>query len=113
MSRRKRTTAPGSDAQGWSQVPDVRAPAQPAKALDDEPPSGVMLRCEVRSSVPRLAVSTADLKEMPLDHRAGFIVSFIDGKYTIEMILDACAMQREEALAILGDLAARGIIIVD
>jgi hypothetical protein len=65
------------------------------------------------ASVPRLAVTRNQLIAMPLDHRAGFVVSFVDGTFTIEMILDVCPMPRERALAILGELAEKGIISVD
>jgi len=64
-------------------------------------------------SVPRLAVTKRQLLAMPLDHRAGFVVSFVDGTYTVEMILDVCPMPRERALEILGELAEQGIIDVD
>jgi hypothetical protein len=62
------------------------------------------------ASIPRLAVTQSELMAMPLDHRAGFVVSFIDGTFTVEMILDVCPMPRERALAILGELADKGII---
>jgi hypothetical protein len=65
------------------------------------------------ASVPRLAVTRSQLMAMPLDHRAGFVVSFIDGTFTVEMILDVCPMPRESALAILGELADQGVIAVD
>jgi hypothetical protein len=65
------------------------------------------------AGVPRLAVTPRQLMALPLDDRAGFVVSFVDGTYTVEMILDACALPRERALEILGDLADRGIIHVD
>ena len=63
--------------------------------------------------IPRLAVSQSELMAMPLDHRAGFIMSLVDGTYTVEMILDVCPLPRERALAILGELADRGVIDVD
>jgi hypothetical protein len=62
--------------------------------------------------VPRLAVTQRQLMAMTLDHRAGFVVSFVDGTYTVEMILDVCPMPRERALAILGELEEKGIIDV-
>jgi hypothetical protein len=65
------------------------------------------------ASVPRLAVTLRQLMAMPLDHRAGFVVSCIDGTFTVEMILDVCPMPRERALAIVGELAEQGIIAVD
>jgi hypothetical protein len=107
MSRDRRLTLPAFGA-----VAPVRLRQRQAKATaDDEPPSGVVFRPEMLASVPRLAVSMTELMTMPLDHRAGFIASFVDGTFTIEMILDACAMPRAEALALLGDLAARGAIV--
>lgn len=78
--------------------------------VDEQPPSGVILRRDGLAGKPRLAVSLDALKSMPLDHRAGFILSFADGKHTIDALLDACAMSHEEALAILYDLECRGII---
>jgi hypothetical protein len=65
------------------------------------------------ASVPRLTVTRSQLMAMPLDHRAGFVVSFVDGTYTVEMILDVCPMPRDRALAILGELEAKGIINLD
>jgi hypothetical protein len=111
---RSRVTAPwrfGSNAA--MQPADTRAADDPTAISDDEPPSGILLRPEVLATIPRLRISRTDLTAMQLDPRAGFILSFIDGAYTVEMILDACSMRCEEALAILGDLAARGVIIVD
>jgi hypothetical protein len=80
---------------------------------EEEPASGVFLRFGSMTSVPRLVVPFAELATLPLDHRAGFLVSFIDGSYNVEMILDVCGMPADEALEILGDLATAGIIALD
>lgn len=77
---------------------------------DEHPASGVILRRETLAGRPRLAVSMSALMTMSLDHRAGFILSFADGNHSIDMLLDACAMSHEEALAILYDLEGKGII---
>jgi hypothetical protein len=53
------------------------------------------------------------LRSLPLDHRAGFLVWLVDGTSTVEAILDACPMTPEHALAVLGVLAAHGVIAVD
>jgi hypothetical protein len=50
------------------------------------------------------------LREAPLDCRAGFIVSLIDGKTTVEELLDLSGMPDQETLAIVEDLRLRGII---
>src|SRR5579864_3410611 len=105
MSLRRRGTVPGGFHSPASALLDSRSQANPAPLpSDDQPPSGIVLRLEVLESVPRLAVSMAELMALPLNDRAGFILSFVDGSYTIGMILDACAMRREDALAVLGEL---------
>jgi hypothetical protein len=97
MSQAKRSSVSGVDT--------------PLEAeADEQPPSGVILRRETLAGKPRLAVSMNALMTMHLDHRAGFILSFADGNHSIDMLLDACAMSREEALAILYDLEGKGII---
>jgi hypothetical protein len=77
------------------------------------PPSGTFRRRLTLDAVPRVAVSPKALRDLPLDHRAGFLVWLIDGMSSVESILDACPMTREHALAMLGVLAAHGVISVD
>lgn len=62
--------------------------------------------------VPQLAVSPEELPLLPLDHREGFLVSRVDGRSTIETILDVCAMPAEEALQILESLVERGVLFI-
>jgi hypothetical protein len=109
---RGRPTLPEFRAREPGPFRERRVASREERATDTEPSSGIALKREMLAKVPRLAVSTADLMAMPLDHRAGFIASFVDGTFTIEMILDACAMRPEEALSVLGDLVARGVIVV-
>jgi hypothetical protein len=78
--------------------PDAHTPAQAVPIL--------------MAAIPVLAVSTSELARLALDHRAGFIVSLVDGVSEVEMILDVSAMPADDALAILADLVARGIIIL-
>jgi hypothetical protein len=87
----------------------IRSEAERISA-DRQPASGIVRRREGLAGVPRLAISMATLMALPLDHRTGFIMSFVDGTYSIQMILDACAMKPDEALGILSDLMAKGII---
>ena len=77
------------------------------------PPSGRYVRQLTLEDVPRLRVSPRALRELPLDHRAGFLVWLIDGTSTVETILDACPIRHDHALAILRLLAAHGVISVD
>jgi signal transduction histidine kinase len=50
---------------------------------------------------------------MPLDPRAGFVVSLIDGKCSVEMLLDISGMREDETLNILGKLVEHDRLIVD
>jgi len=59
---------------------------------------------------PRLLLSGEALRSARLDHRAGFIVALVDGRTRVEEIVDASAMTRFDALRILDDLVARGIV---
>jgi len=61
-------------------------------------------------AVPRVAIDEAALRAQPLDHRAGFLLAQVDGVCNVDTLLDLSSMPREEALAILSNLAATGII---
>jgi DNA-binding IclR family transcriptional regulator len=45
-----------------------------------------------------------------MDHRAGFVLSLVDGVSAVEAILDVCGMPRAEALRILHELIDIGAI---
>jgi hypothetical protein len=62
--------------------------------------------------VPRVAMKSRELSLLPLDHREGFLLSMIDGRTSIETILDVCAMPADEALQLLEGLADRGVIVI-
>ena len=64
------------------------------------------------SSTPTLAISMGDMAQLDLDHRAGFLLSQIDGMLTFEDILDMSAMSRLETLTLLADLYEQDIIAV-
>jgi hypothetical protein len=92
---------------------------------EDEPESQVRLRAfgsgaptersrpaerDYFARVPVLTLSEADILMLPLDHRAGFLLSFIDGEATLENILDVSSMSPEEVLSTLEKLRALGVI---
>jgi len=60
--------------------------------------------------VPWLIVTHDELRRLPLDSRAGFVVSLIDGRCTVEMILDVAGMPEDDVIALLGKLAELGAI---
>lgn len=60
--------------------------------------------------VPKLAVPLDRLVSLALDHRAGFLISFVDGLSTIAAIVDMSGMAPSEVLRTVIDLKERGVI---
>jgi len=79
-------------------ISEVIEPARPLFERAFEAFVGAM------DQVPILAISEGVLATQGLDHRAGFLLSRIDGLMTIEHLLDIAGMPRFEALRILSSL---------
>ncbi len=62
------------------------------------------------AAVPRGAMSRALIAKLPLDHRAGFVLSLVDDASSVDEILDVSGMSVREAREILVHLARRGVI---
>jgi hypothetical protein len=60
--------------------------------------------------VPVVVVPQAQMQWLSIDHRAGFVLSLIDGSSTLEMIVDVSGMQRLDALRILHALVQQRIV---
>jgi hypothetical protein len=60
--------------------------------------------------VPRVRVTGDALKRLPLDHRAGFLLSLMDGSLDLETIIEVSAMSHDKALALVRDLYDSSII---
>jgi hypothetical protein len=60
--------------------------------------------------VPMVMVARDQLRWLSIDHRAGFVLSLIDGVSSLEMILDVGGMPELDALRILSELAQQRII---
>lgn len=50
------------------------------------------------------------LKQLPLDHRAGFLLSLMDGDLDLETLIEVSGMAREEALVIVQELHEAGVV---
>ncbi len=61
-------------------------------------------------AVPGLLVTLDDLRGLPLDNRDAFVVSFIDGRCTVEMIADMAGLDLTEVVGILSKLLRLGAI---
>jgi hypothetical protein len=62
------------------------------------------------ASIPWLVITYDDLRKLPLDPQAGFIVSLIDGRCTVEMLLDLSGMGEDQTLEILQELVRLGAV---
>lgn len=62
------------------------------------------------SRVLRIVISNEELRSLHLDHRAGFLLSCIDGMSSIDDILDVSGMRELDALRILFELVQENII---
>jgi hypothetical protein len=60
--------------------------------------------------VAALALGESQLRWLGLDHRAGFLLSRVDGISSVDELLDICGKPRLEALRTLVDLLERGAI---
>ena len=54
--------------------------------------------------VPLVMVARDQLRWLSIDHRAGFVLSLVDGVSSLEMILDVSGMPELDALRILSDV---------
>ncbi len=86
------------------------APSTPPAA---PPPAVAALTLTERQSIPRVLKSMAEVAKLPIDHRAGFLLSHFDGIQTLEEILDVCAMPTDEALALITSLKEMGVIALE
>jgi len=87
----------------------ARAPTRPAPVESDD---ALLARLGGPRKIPKVAVATAKVVALGLDHRAGFVLSLVDGGSSVEDLLDVSGMPRRDALRILCDLVERGAIKV-
>jgi hypothetical protein len=80
--------------------PKVEVSRPPAASADAAPLVGT----------PSLAVSAGTLGALGLDHRAGFVLSLVDGMSDVETIVDVSGIPRVEVERILAELLADGVV---
>ncbi|MDF2696984.1 MAG: hypothetical protein K0S65_5367 [Labilithrix sp.] len=60
--------------------------------------------------IPLVRKSPEEIAALPIDHRGGFLLAHIDGIHTMEEILDVCAMPEAEAVFLIRQLVAMGVV---
>lgn len=82
------------------QIEEAMALADKVRAQEALPPT----------AVPVVTVTMETLMRLPLDHRAGFMLTRIDGVSNVRTIIDISAMPPDEALAVLEKLLTIGAL---
>ncbi|HEY1697982.1 MAG TPA: hypothetical protein VGG39_37740 [Polyangiaceae bacterium] len=88
---------------------DMRQDARDSDRRFEAADSDVRLAVPLHS-VPWLVMTHDELRTLPLDNRGGHVLSLVDGRCTVEMILDISALPEDEAFDLLRELADLGAI---
>ncbi|MFO0714737.1 MAG: hypothetical protein U0353_33160 [Sandaracinus sp.] len=92
------------------QAPDDGEARQVAATSRDRLVQFHLARLGGLSAVLDLKVQGAEVRWLGLDHRAGFLLSCVDGSTTIEEIVDVSGMPKHEALRLLAELLEGGAV---
>jgi len=85
--------------------------SRPPVTVDEVGVTAVKLaRGTRRESAPKLLASRAVIAKAPIDTRAAFVLSLVDGRNTVDAIVDMSGMLEDEVKAILDRLARLGLI---
>jgi hypothetical protein len=123
------TIPPSFDVQQYAKDSDARLAAVPAASASEQD-AGALPQSEMRlltrpklgaaitdeawaravSGTPAVVMADQDLKRLPLDHRAGFLLSLMDGTVDLDTLAEIAAMPREEVLRVVRDLFESGVV---
>lgn len=93
-----------------SQDPDNAAAIACAESCRDTLKKMYAARIGRLDRVPVVSVPRDQMRWLSIDHRAGFVLSLIDGVSTVEMVLDVTGMPELDALRILSELVQQRIV---
>jgi hypothetical protein len=91
------TPTPASEERLASR-PDV------APVMSDESWAGIVSGCPV------VVLGAEALKRLPLDNRAGFVISLMDGNVDLDTLVDISGMTRAYVLRFVRDLFESGVV---
>jgi hypothetical protein len=90
-------------------LPDASALTRARQERFDEAGSDIRSVVPLHA-VPSVVVTYDQLVAMPLDVRHAFVLSLIDGRMSVEMLLDVAALPEDETIAIMRRLLELGAI---
>jgi hypothetical protein len=59
---------------------------------------------------PNVTMSPQALKRLPLDHRAGFVISLMDGSLDLDTLVELSGMPRDHVLGLVRNLFDSGVV---
>ncbi len=84
---------------------------RPPVTVDEVGAAAVKLaRTTRRETAPKVLASRALIAKAPIDTRAAFVLSLVDGRNTVDAIIDMAGMPEDEVRAILERVARLGLI---
>jgi hypothetical protein len=75
--------------------------------------AGALAAVLAKKGVPRLLQPKSTIADLPLDQRATLLLGYVDGKTTMQDILERCTLPEGEALQLMSQLAKLSIIAID
>jgi hypothetical protein len=66
-----------------------------------------------RTHVPRVLMMADQLQHLALDHRAGFLISCIDGASSLDEVLDMSGMPALDTVRLLYELVQEGAVVIE
>lgn len=115
-ARDERESLPPVDVETRADKISTRRPrtSRPPLRVDDVGDVAVAIAGKhsrvVAVAAPRLLKTRAELVAAPIDHRDAFVLSLLDGKTSVQGVVDLAAMPDGEVLGILERLAKLGIV---
>jgi hypothetical protein len=83
---------------------------RPPVTVDEVGATAVKIARTTRQTAPKLVASRGIIAKAPIDTRAAFVLSLVDGRNTVDAIIDMSGMLEDEVKTILGRLARLGLI---
>ena len=110
LTRPPSPSQPRPSSRSPGPMPARSSASSASSASPNDPREAERALLERLGPVTAVPVLVADVTKLNLDHRAAFVLRFLDGMSTVEDILDASGLPRVEALTILVDLLDHRVI---
>jgi hypothetical protein len=69
-------------------------------------------RSRVAAGVPKVLLGFAEIAKLPLEPRAAYLLSFMDGMLSFEEIAEASGVGYDEALRLVDELVRYGVVLL-